>query len=85
MFRFKCSSCGEWHEGMPTFGADAPLYFYAIPEQEREARCVLTSDTCSIDQEFFFVRGCLEIPVEGAMEPFVWGVWASVRWLSRNA
>jgi hypothetical protein len=69
MFRFKCSACGEWHEGMPTFGTDAPLYLSAIPEQDREMRCALTSDTCTVDQKFFFVRGCLEIPVEGAMEP----------------
>jgi hypothetical protein len=78
MFRFKCTSCGEWHEGMPTFGAHAPLYFYAIPVGEREMRCVLTSDTCVVDQELFFVRGCLEIPVDGATEPFIWGVWVSL-------
>jgi hypothetical protein len=29
----------------------------------------------------FFVRGCLEIPVQGAFNPFVWGVWVS---LSKN-
>jgi hypothetical protein len=78
MFRFKCTSCEEWHEGMPTFGADAPLYFYSIPEDEREARCTLTSDTCVVDQEHFFVRSCLEIAVAGADEPFVWGVWVSL-------
>jgi len=27
---------------------------------------------------FFFVRGCLEIPVQGAEEPLVWGVWVSL-------
>jgi hypothetical protein len=63
---------------MPTFGTDAPLYYHAIPEAEREARGALTSDTCSTDQEFFFVRGCLDIPVEGAVEPFTWGVWVSL-------
>src|SRR5829696_4206764 len=62
MFRFKCLSCNEWHEGMPTFGADAPLYLYGIPEEERQQRCVLQSDTCVIDDKLFFVRGCIEIP-----------------------
>jgi len=38
MFRFKCTSCGEWHEGMPTFGASAPLYYYSVPDREREKR-----------------------------------------------
>lgn len=82
MFRFECKACGEWHEGMPTFGADAPLTYYSIPAGERSARCVLDGDTCVIDQQYFFVLGCLEIPVHGATEPFSWGVWVS---LSKNS
>jgi hypothetical protein len=78
MFRFKCAACEEWHEGMPSFGAVAPLYYYAIPEAEREERCHLTSDTCIVDDEFFFVRGCIEIPVIGESEPYVWGAWVSL-------
>lgn len=78
MFKFKCTTCDEWHEGMPGFGANAPLYYYYIPEAERQTRCRLTSDTCVVDDEEFFVRGCLEVPVIGAEEPFVWGVWVSL-------
>lgn len=78
MFRFKCTSCSEWHEGMPTLGARAPLYYYSIPKEEREERCALGSDDCVIDQEHFFVRGCLEIPVHGESELFSWGVWVSL-------
>jgi hypothetical protein len=78
MFRFKCTSCNEWHEGMPTFAADAPLYFYAIPAEERANRCILESDTCVTDREHFFVRACLEIPVHDETEPFIWGVWVSL-------
>jgi hypothetical protein len=78
MFRFKCASCGEWHEGMPGFGASAPPYYYIIPEAERSARCELTTDTCIVDDEHFFVRGCIEVPVHGVNEPFVWGAWVSL-------
>ena len=78
MFRFKCSGCGELHEGMPGFAADAPLQFYGVPEAERESRCELTADTCVIDGNFFFARGCVEIPVVDEDEPFVWGVWVSL-------
>ena len=78
MFRFKCTSCNEWHEGMPTFGADAPLYFYEIPAEERGNRCMLDSNTCVVDQQYFFVRGCLDIPVHGETEAFSWGVWVSL-------
>jgi hypothetical protein len=78
MFRFKCATCDQWHEGMPSYGADAPLSYLAVPEDERAARCVLGSDQCVIDENLFFVRGCLEIPVQGGESPFVYGVWASI-------
>jgi len=78
MFRFKCGSCDEWHEGMPTFGASAPLYYYAIPAGERDRRCHLDTDTCVIDEELFFVRGCLDIPVHGEPDAFSFGVWVSL-------
>ena len=77
-FRFKCAACDEWHEGMPSFGASAPDYFFSIPENERERRCELTSDTCIVDDQFFFIRGCLEVPVLGAHEKFSWGMWVSI-------
>jgi hypothetical protein len=77
-FRFKCVSCDEWHEGMPGFGADAPLFYYGVPVEERGSRCVLQSDTCVVDNAHFFVRGCLEIPVEGERDRFIWGVWVSL-------
>ena len=78
MFRFNCETCGECHEGMPTYGEEAPLYYYSVPEAERGERCHLTSDHCIIDGKWTFVRGCIEIPVHGAEEPFVWGVWVSL-------
>jgi hypothetical protein len=78
MFRFKCTTCNEWHEGMPTFGVHVPATYLSIPENERDARCALTEDTCVIDRKWFFGRGCLELPVHDVSEPFVWGVWVSL-------
>ena len=78
MFRFTCTACGEVHEGMPAFGWPHPIYYTAVPEEERAARCVLTSDMCMIDGEDFFVRGCIEIPVHGQDESFSWGVWTTL-------
>jgi hypothetical protein len=77
-FRFKCSTCDKVHEGMPTFGAKAPISYFEVPEDEREERCDLGSDDCVIDKKFFFVRGCLDIPVDGEADPFSWGVWVSL-------
>ncbi len=77
-FEFTCVDCGQVHRGMPSFGADRPLSYYVVPENERERRCIIGSDDCVIDDQSFFIRGCLEIPVQGASEPFVWGVWVSL-------
>lgn len=77
-FRFKCCSCDQIHEGMPTFGDNAPLSYFGVPEVERASRCDLGSDDCVIDSERFFVRGCIDIPVHGHSEPFTWGAWVSL-------
>ena len=83
-FEFKCASCGQIHRGMPSFGADAPLSYFQVPEVERGSRCSLGSDDCVIDGKWFFIRGCLEIPVHGEDQPFVWGVWVSLSKASFN-
>lgn len=63
---------------MPSVDAAAPLSYYAVPTNERKSRCLLDSDTCVIDKSQYFVRGCLEVPVQGQQEPFSWGVWVSL-------
>jgi hypothetical protein len=77
-FRFTCKTCGEVHEGIPTFGADAPLLYSLLSPETRDDRAVLGSDNCIIDNERFLIRGCLEIPVHGETDPFAWGVWVDV-------
>jgi len=78
VFTFQCRTCSEFHEGIPSFGWDYPIQFLEVPEPERCRRCLLTSDSCVIDGEHFFVRGCLEIPVVGEEQALSWGVWTSL-------
>ncbi len=78
MFRFKCNRCDKWHEEMPTLGYEAPLYYEEVPVGERGERCSLNTDVCVIDDQFFFVKGCLEIPVHGENAKFSYGVWVSL-------
>jgi hypothetical protein len=75
---FTCSCCGEVHEGLADLVFEAPDYYLAIPPEQREERCLLTSDLCSIDNKDFFIRGCLDIPIIGRAERFSWGAWCSV-------
>ena len=76
--QFTCSQCGEVHEGGADLAFDAPYYYYTVPEPERADRCKLGSDLCSIDDEDFFVRGLVEIPILGTDERFAYGVWTSL-------
>ena len=57
---FRCPTCGDLHEGLPHISVDKPDHWWDVPEEEREHRIQLTSDTCIIDDEDFFIRGVIE-------------------------
>jgi hypothetical protein len=76
---YTCATCGQTHAGLPlSFAADFPDPYANLNPDERDARAVIGSDQCIIDQQQFFLRGCLEIPIIGQSEPFLWGLWATV-------
>lgn len=79
--QYRCRSCGETHVGLPAWHFDTPIQVLGIPPAERERDVELTSDGCVIDApdgRWFFVKGLLEIPVQGVEQPFTWGVWVSL-------
>jgi hypothetical protein len=76
---YKCSTCGEMHDGLPDIGFGKPDYWFDVPEAERDRRCKLTPDTCEIDGEYFFVRGVIQIPVHDYPQMFGFGVWVSLK------
>ena len=78
VIRYRCTTCGEEHEGLPDLSFASPFHYGTVPEAERTKRATLTSDTCVIDGEDFFVRVCLPIPIRGTQAEFVWGVWVSL-------
>jgi len=75
---FTCSVCGKTHEGLPNLGFDYPIYYHQLNETERRELARLTSDTCVINDDDFFIRGCLEIPIHGRSDPFTYGVWVTL-------
>jgi hypothetical protein len=77
---YQCRGCGEWHDELPLhYGAAAPLAYFGVPYDERDARCELNRDLCVIDGQHFFIVGNLEIPVTGLDdEKFSWDVWVSL-------
>lgn len=83
--KFKCSSCGKYHEGIPLdYDFKFPDYYFTVPPEERDDRIQVNDDLCVVDNEFFFIRGCLEIPIVGEDEVFIWGVWCSLSEKSFN-
>lgn len=86
IFAFKCSSCDDIHEGSPSFAFRAPDPYLEQTKEVQEAG-ELGTDLCWYDDEdgrHYFVRVCLEIPIHGVEEPFMWGVWVSLSEKSFN-
>jgi hypothetical protein len=81
VFAYTCSCCGKRHEGSPSFGFDAPYQYASLSAEQKLTMGKLSSDLCTITHEGEvdrFIRTILEIPIVGAQDPFVWGVWVSL-------
>jgi hypothetical protein len=78
-FRFECATCGKTHDGIPSYHADRPVQYWDVPESKRASDVFLTTDSCVIAERFFFIRGCIDIPILDVNETFTWGVWVSLK------
>lgn len=74
---FRCSGCGEMHEGLPEQAFLEPDYIYALEKTEKEVRAKTSDDLCMLDENDFFIRCVLQIPIVGEETPFGWGIWVS--------
>lgn len=74
---YQCHHCGEVHDDLPHLGFNLPDLIHQLSEEERAQRAHITDDLCVLDDEHFFIRGVIEIPVHGEDEPFGFGVWVS--------
>lgn len=76
---YACSICGERHNEVPlSWGPDVPDLWARLSEDEREAKGEIGTDQCVINEQHFFVRGRIEIPVQDRHDPFAWLVWVEV-------
>lgn len=89
--RWKCGTCEEWHTGpCLDFSYDAPFYWlkehqeseqHVTPQQVRAGQhpqTFLDEDYCVIEDENFFIRGLINLPIIGTAETLRWGVWGSL-------
>jgi hypothetical protein len=76
---FVCSVCGEFHaERMLDVRMSLPDAIYLLDGDEREQRASIGDDFAVLDEERFFVRGLLEIPIPELDGYFGYGVWTEV-------
>jgi hypothetical protein len=79
-----CSVCHKRHPELPgAIGYLRPAHYFMVPEADREARIRINEDLCQIDDQFFLIRGVIEVPLlDGATIEgtpwFEWGMWAAV-------
>lgn len=81
IFAFTCSCCGQRHEGSPSFGYNAPIYYDQLSGAEKQSIAELSGDLCKIEHPEgtdYFARVVLELPIHGVSDPFLWGVWVSL-------
>jgi hypothetical protein len=75
--QFKCTCCGEWHEGLPDLAFAAPYYYDQLSEEQKKIIAKKSDDLCSIDDDFF-IRGILLLPIVDRDTEFGLGVWVSL-------
>ena len=51
MSSFKCSQCGQIHEGWPALAFDCPDRYHSLSEEEKTNNAELTEDFCTIRYE----------------------------------
>ncbi|GGN27831.1 hypothetical protein GCM10011609_83440 [Lentzea pudingi] len=65
------------HDGLP-FAYSMPAPVYWSPEVADKPGSFLGGEQCVIENEHFFVRGRIVLPVRDAEEDLEWGVWVSL-------
>ena len=81
IFAFKCTCCGEIHEGSPSIAFLAPDHYAGLSEEQKASLGELSSDFCVITHDEgtdHFIRAVLEVPIHGVQDQFLWGVWVSL-------
>ncbi|WP_316846273.1 DUF2199 domain-containing protein [Pedobacter psychrodurus] len=76
---YTCSCCGEVYNQLPLcFGSDYPDYYFSVPPDEVAERIDINESWCVVDQEHFFHRGRITIPITDHSENLIFNVWTSI-------
>lgn len=76
---FVCSVCGERHdERLLDIRLGLPHVIHLLDADARSRRAWLADDFAVLDDEHFFVRGLLELPIPELDGRFAYGSWVEV-------
>jgi hypothetical protein len=76
---FVCSVCGEHHdERLLDIRLGVPHVIHLLDSGARTRRAWLADDFAVLDDERFFVRGLLELPIPRLDDRFAYGSWVEV-------
>jgi hypothetical protein len=76
--RYRCPSCTDKHEGFPALSYALPDVIFALPAAERNARAVVSGDLCILNDERFFIRCIMTVPVQNCEATIEYGAWVEV-------
>jgi hypothetical protein len=75
---FACDVCNKQHDISLNLGFSMPDFVNKLLPWEREKRCQSSPDWAIVDERFFYVRGCIELKVQGTDSVFSLGVWTTL-------
>jgi hypothetical protein len=76
--QFDCDVCAQRHDIPLNMGFSVPDVVNKLLPWEKESRCKYSEDWCIIDEQFYYIRGCLQVPIAGTNNIFSWGVWTTL-------
>lgn len=75
---YRCPCCDKEYDLPLCFGADVPAQYNLIRDEEKYDRIKIDKSWCVIDDERFFHRGRLTIPIIDNDEDLVYDIWATI-------
>jgi hypothetical protein len=79
--KYKCSKCGQEHEGRPAIAFDSPFHYNSLNDEDKKSIATLTGDFCVIkheDQTDRFIRTVIHQKVNDDCQTLDYGVWVSL-------
>ena len=79
--KYKCASCGKFHEGWPALAFNAPTAYDVLSESWKEKIGELSTDFCIVrhpEQTDRFIRCTFTLKVVDDCQTLEYGIWVSL-------